>query len=157
MSIELIKYPARSVSINQNQILSITETTATPETVFNGIRFVDNDGNLQTGTAYGITTITRNSDSVILSELISNQLLDLTQQEHLSNLQIDEFARIDADVLQEWQIILKTDDEIPTISLPSGIKWSVAEPVYEKNKTYWLSFIQLGEQYLGIWTVIDNE
>lgn len=158
MSVELKQYPAKKVTINQEEILSVKDVQATPETVFNGVKFIDNSGKEQIGTAYGIRRTSTNSGIVNIEALKSQELIDLTENSTaLISLTIEEFETIDADIVQEWQIMFTTGASVPTIVLPEGVKWATAQPIYETNKTYWLSFIQMGEKYLGIWTVIDNE
>ncbi len=54
-----------------------------------------------------------------------------------------------------WSIIFTTSTG--SVALPETVKWSIADPIFEANKTYWLSFISLGEDsYLGVWSVIGE-
>ena len=42
-----------------------------------------------------------------------------------------------------------------SVAYPETVKWAVAVPIFDPNKTYWLSFVPFGEYYLGVWTVVE--
>lgn len=66
----------------------------------------------------------------------------------------------------QWSIIFTTqssENGVTQIAFPiddnnqSIIRWSIAEPIFDADKIYWLSFISLGNgSYLGVWSVIGE-
>ena len=54
-----------------------------------------------------------------------------------------------------WSIIFTA--YTTSITFPPNIRWSIAEPVFDIGKIYWLSFISLSDDiYLGVWSVIGE-
>lgn len=61
---------------------------------------------------------------------------------------------------ESWTISFIAGDEDPIVDLPDNVRWAVAEPAFEANKYYLLTFIPVGTYYLGVWTMmepIENE
>lgn len=52
-----------------------------------------------------------------------------------------------------WSVMFETGNVISAF-FPVSVVWSVAEPVFEPNRTYWLSFVECGDKYLGVWSVV---
>ena len=52
-----------------------------------------------------------------------------------------------------WSITFAAGDTI-TVTVPDTVVWAVADPVFEPNRTYWLSFVPFGAKHLGVWSVI---
>ena len=52
-----------------------------------------------------------------------------------------------------FSVMFQTGDYI-SVSITDQIVWAVAEPVFEPNRTYWLSFVECGDKYLGVWSVV---
>lgn len=71
----------------------------------------------------------------------------------IESLSIEGFEAGVAGISEQWSIIFTAASTI-SVAHPSTIKWAVAEPIFEANKTYWLSFIPFGTYYLGVWTVM---
>ena len=72
----------------------------------------------------------------------------------VTSLSIQSFVDGIPGVADQWSVIFTTGDTV-TVAYPETVKWAIAIPVFEANKTYWLSFIPFGTEYLGTWTVID--
>lgn len=58
-------------------------------------------------------------------------------------------------ISEQWSIIFATGDTV-AVAYPETVIWAIAEPVFEANKIYWLSFIPLGAKHLGVWTVAEG-
>lgn len=58
-------------------------------------------------------------------------------------------------VAQEWTISFLTDEESPSITVPNTIKWLYAEPIFEANHRYLVTFKQIHNNIYGIWTVLE--
>lgn len=71
----------------------------------------------------------------------------------ITSLSIIDFEAGPQNIMEEWSIIFTTGDSI-SVDYPDTVHWALAEPVWEANKTYWLSFIPFNDKYLGIWTVM---
>lgn len=71
----------------------------------------------------------------------------------LTTLDIDTFEAGTTGIGEQWSIIFTTAGAV-TVSLPENVKWAVAEPVFNPNKTYMLTFIRFLDNYLGVWTVV---
>ena len=52
-----------------------------------------------------------------------------------------------------WSVQFTAGDTI-TVMVPDTVVWAVADPVFEPNRTYWLSFVPVGAKHLGVWSVI---
>ncbi|MBE6606882.1 MAG: hypothetical protein E7635_07615 [Ruminococcaceae bacterium] len=63
----------------------------------------------------------------------------------------------DADPAKSSQAILifENTEYIVSIGSPATVKWAVATPVFEKGKTYMLSFVPHNDFIIGIWAVIE--
>lgn len=63
----------------------------------------------------------------------------------------------DSDTSESSQaiVIFENNDYIVSIGSPANVKWAVATPVFEKGKTYMLSFIPCSDFIIGIWTVVE--
>lgn len=70
-------------------------------------------------------------------------------------LKINSFVSSYPGYSESWTISFIAGDEDPIIDLPDNVKWAIAEPVFEANKYYLLTFVPVGEYYLGIWTVMN--
>lgn len=78
----------------------------------------------------------------------------------INSLTIESFTMSDKSSVEQWSITFTTDNNItPNIVFGNDLQivWSVAKPVFEPNKTYWLSFRKLYDKYLGVWSVLFNE
>lgn len=92
------------------------------------------------------------NESATTIDLSSNEEIHL--QNTISSLEINSFISSFDGYSESWTILFTTSDTEPTLIIPNTVKWAVAEPVFDSNKTYMLSFVPFGDNYLGIWTVM---
>ena len=94
------------------------------------------------------------TETTITLSMVSNTEYHCTNP--VESLTIESFGTGTKGVAEQWSIIFATAGTI-AISYPDTVRWAVAEPVFEGNKIYWLSFIPFGSNYLGVWTVAEAE
>ena len=70
----------------------------------------------------------------------------------VTELDITGFAGGVAGYTALWSVVFTAGTGI-TVSVPDSVTWAVADPVFEAEHTYWLSFMQMGSGYLGVWSV----
>ena len=63
----------------------------------------------------------------------------------------------DADQTKSSQaiVIFENNENVVSIGSPANVKWAVATPVFEKSKTYMLSFVPHNNFIIGIWAVVE--
>lgn len=71
----------------------------------------------------------------------------------ISALTINGFADGPEGFVEDWAVVFTADTGI-AVTLPNTITWSVATPVFEAGKTYYLSFVHIGNGYIGVWGVM---
>lgn len=71
----------------------------------------------------------------------------------ISALTINGFADGPEGFVEDWSVVFTADTGI-TVTLPNTVTWSVATPVFEAGKTYYLSFVHIGTGYIGVWGVV---
>lgn len=79
---------------------------------------------------------------------------ELEYQVPITELSINNFVSCKGHI-DEWTISFIAGDEDPLIIIPSNVKWALADPVFEANKKYLVTFKKIMSDYIGIWTVID--
>lgn len=90
--------------------------------------------------------------SSITLDMVPNKEYHLNNGEPISELIINSIIDSGANSGVNWTVLFTTGGTF-TISIPDNIRWAVAVPIFDANKTYMISFIKFGEKYLGIWTV----
>lgn len=93
--------------------------------------------------------------SVIESDVSAAELTLSNNTEYrfafpLSSLNIKGFNRGDNAFTEVWSVCFVAGEDI-SVSIPSNVHWSVAEPVFTKGYTYYLSFIPFDGRILGVW------
>lgn len=71
----------------------------------------------------------------------------------VESLVIEAFENDSEGVCSQWSIIF-TPKENASIIVPETVKWAIVDPLFDGGKTYWLSFVAFGANYLGVWTVM---
>lgn len=115
--------------------------------------------NLPLATEAYVTATANNLSCEVLFDETEIILTMESNKEYRANnpvtaLAIQSFVNGIPGVANQWSVIFTTGDTI-TIAHPETVKWAIATPVFEPNKTYWLSFVPYGTNYLGVWTVIE--
>lgn len=73
----------------------------------------------------------------------------------VENLVISSFASGPAGYTELWAIQFTADDSI-AVTLPDGVIWAVAEPVFTPGNSYWMTWVPFGEHYLGVWAEYES-
>lgn len=89
--------------------------------------------------------------TVALSMISNTEYHDTNPVESLT---IESFTAGTQGVADQWSIIFTAGSTI-SVTHPDTVKWALATPIFDPNKTYWLSFIPFGGNYLGTWTVVE--
>lgn len=100
--------------------------------------------------------------NISLLETLTDTTITLTMNSHteyqcsnpIASLTIEGFNSYKEGCSDQWSIVFTAADTI-SIDYPDTVKWALAEPIFDPNTTYWLSFIPFGGNYLGVWTVIS--
>lgn len=71
----------------------------------------------------------------------------------ISALTVNGFGAGETGFSESWTVVFTADTGI-TVALPNTVTWSVATPVFESGKIYYLSFVRIGTGYIGVWGVI---
>ncbi len=93
--------------------------------------------------------------SVVTSDL-SVAEITLTNNSELrflnpvTSLVISGFAPGSSEHAEVWSVIFTAGDGI-SVSIPTNVEWSVAEPAFISGYTYYLIFIPFGSKILGVW------
>lgn len=96
------------------------------------------------------STLTELVESTISLQMTSNTEYHCTSS--VESLTITGFDSETEGFADQWSIIFTAGSTI-SVTHPDTVKWALATPVFDPNKTYWLSFIPFGNYYLGTWTV----
>ena len=89
------------------------------------------------------------SDSSVADITLTNNS-ELRFTNPVTSLSINGFAPGNAEHTEIWSVSFTAGDGI-SVSIPTNVEWSVAEPMFTAGYTYYLSFIPLGNKILGVW------
>lgn len=92
------------------------------------------------------------TDTTISLQMDSNT--EYQCQVPITSLTITGFGATQENYSNLWSIMFTAADSI-SVAYPDTVRWAVAVPIFDPNKTYWLSFVSFGEYYLGVWTVVE--
>jgi hypothetical protein len=125
--------------------------------------------------AYGKANQTSTHETILRSDT------ELYYNTKLTDLTINGLSRsFDRSIAQEWSIAFTAGDADPIVTIPNSasfyvgtldannsaqldaegketlpIKWLYAEPIFEANKKYLITFKQIIDTIYGVWTVLE--
>ena len=73
----------------------------------------------------------------------------------VKSLSIFSFSPGSAGCTELWAIQFTAGDSI-SVTLPDGVIWAVAEPVFTPGNSYWITWVPFGEHYLGVWAEYES-
>ena len=92
-----------------------------------------------------------------ITDILNADLYSDTELEYqipITELSINNFISCEGH-LDEWTIIFVAGDEDPLIFIPSNVKYMNAQPIFEANRRYILTFKKMYDNYYCIWSVIE--
>jgi hypothetical protein len=110
----------------------------------------------------GVISATSSGGTAVVVEQIEGATVEIILDNNteyrcvdpVESLSINGFSPVADDVSALWSIVFTTANTI-SVDYDDIIVWAFAEPAWEANKTYWLSFVPFNDKYLGVWTAAD--
>lgn len=101
----------------------------------------------------GLPDVVKLSGASVALEMKNNVEYHCTDA--VSDLTIQGFDPGEDGKVSIWAVQFTAADSI-TATIPDNVRWSIAEPVFVPNVSYWLSFVPLvNDDILGVW--VSNE